>query len=111
VIYLLTELKTGEPKYVGSSRVGIDKRMMWHRGHTKSRHNPELAAWLAKGSYGYQEIAVVPDDEQFEAEARITREYRKQYDLFNVLDGTRHTPESIRRIKAGRQKRRDPLVA
>jgi hypothetical protein len=103
-IYVLTEKETGEPRYVGCTTVATDKRLRWHRGHSRKNDNgnPDLAAFLAKGEYSYQELATCPDDERFQLETEITRRLRQKHDLLNVLDGTRHTPESIKRMLAGK---------
>lgn len=105
VIYVLTEKQSGEPRYVGCTTVSTSKRISWHRGHSRKNHNhnPDLAAFLASGNNDYHELASCPDDERFELEANITRRFREKYELLNVLDGTKHTPESIKRILAGKQ--------
>jgi len=54
---------------------------------------------------------VVDEAERFAAEAAITRELRQAHDLLNVLDGQRHTSESRRRIREGRQRARAARMA
>lgn len=52
-------------------------------------------------------LATVNDSERFEREAEITREMRKRFDLLNVLDGTKHTKESVARILAGKMRAKE----
>lgn len=105
IVYALLTAK-GEPRYVGSTTASLEKRVQWHLGHVSgtARWNPELAAFLSRGIPQWQELAVVPDAERFTAEAEITKRLRRKHRLCNVKNGSRHTPESIRRIRAGRER-------
>jgi hypothetical protein len=49
----------------------------------------------------------VPEGERYEAEARITDELREKFPLFNVKNGNKHTPESLRRIAEGKRRARE----
>jgi hypothetical protein len=109
-IYALCGPVSPYPKrYIGSTT----NLQMWARLHRAARRaqwlkasNAALAEWLQGTEPTVEVIAQVPEAERFEAEREITREFRKHCDLFNVLDGTKHTKESIARILAGKARAR-----
>lgn len=106
VATVYTLLKNGIPVYCGSTSKDVETRIKWHYNTLGQMRewNPDLAEFLAhcQGFPEYQVIAEVAEDERFDKEAEFTEELRKLYDLYNVKNGTRHTPESVKRILAGK---------
>ena len=102
-------------RYVGSSAFPAEQRVKWHVAGVKqvASWNPGLADLLRAGFPSFKVLAVVPDDQRFEAEAELTRKMRKHHRLVNVLDGRHHTRESKARIARGKRHvpRRRPALA
>jgi hypothetical protein len=102
VIYAL--LKDGEPVYVGSSRIDAETRLKTHRATIKktASWNADLAEFLSRGTPEFQELAVVPDAERLEWEARMIRTLGARHRLFNKYwNNFHHTPETKARISEG----------
>jgi Uri superfamily endonuclease len=102
VIYAL--LQDGMPVYVGSSVKGADIRARSHRSHKidAAKWNPALAEFLARGKPEIAELAVVPDDERFEAEAAMIKRLAQRHSLLNRYhNGFRHSAESRAKMSAG----------
>lgn len=109
MIYALTQRSPSGrmlSRYIGSTAVTAELRVKWHVRTVSQveRWNADLAKLLRSGYPAFKILAEVPDEERFEAEAEITRQYRKHHRIVNVKDGTRHTAESLRRIRLGKQK-------
>lgn len=105
-IYALCEPVSPYPKrYIGST-TNLEMRARLHRAARRARwlkaSNAALAEWLQETEPVVEVIAEVPEAERFDAEREITREFRKDHDLLNVLDGKKHTKESIARMLAGK---------
>ncbi len=107
VIYALTQQSPSGRnlvRYVGSTAATAELRVRWHV-HTVGQvetWNSELARLLRSGYPAFKVLATVDDSKRFEAEAEMTRRYRKHHRLVNVLDGRKHTRESLARIAAGK---------
>jgi predicted GIY-YIG superfamily endonuclease len=105
-IYALCEPVSPYPKrYIGST-ANLERRARLHRAARRAQwlkaSNAALAEWLQETEPIVEVIAEVPEAERFDAEREITREFRKDHDLLNVLDGRKHTRESIARMLAGK---------
>ena len=90
-------------RYIGSTISTVEQRMRWHRNSQTAEWNPDLHKLVCDGDPAWKILAVVDNAERFEIEAELTRRYRQHHKIFNVLDGQRHTPESVRRIQAGKR--------
>jgi hypothetical protein len=93
-------------RYIGSTSASVEQRVKWHVKTVSQVEtwNSELARLVRGGFPSYKILAEVPDEMRFQAEADFTRRYRRHHRLVNILDGRKHTAESIRRIRAGQQK-------
>ncbi|HEY1627612.1 MAG TPA: hypothetical protein VGG16_27870 [Streptosporangiaceae bacterium] len=90
------------------------KKVVSHRSSKGlAAYNPRLAAWLRTTPDPLVKVLAqdVPDGERYEVERDLTRQLRQGADLLNIKDGTRHTPESIARIRAGRERARAKRAA
>jgi hypothetical protein len=96
-------------RYIGSTSVPVDKRIKWHLATVRQvrQWNEDLAKLLANGFPSFKVLAIVPDDQRYAAEEMLTRRYRRHHKLVNVKNGTRHTVESIERIRAGKARARE----
>jgi hypothetical protein len=84
----------------------VEVRYRNHLTHRKwiTKYNDRLGEWLQDVVPVVEVLAEVPDDRQYDAERDITRQLRENHDLFNIKDGNAHSPESVKRIREGREK-------